>query len=188
MFHHKNIILRFSARASHPASVVCLVKVIVLVPSGGPGCRLSRDNALRVVPFAGEHLITEVILNLNLESVPVEQDQTLIKPPVVQNSAQRLKQTRSVWSHYCHYFLFNSRNHQNTEKWNKYSEFEFSYFYFCVSRESILTLSSFKRIHSSESWCDMTANKNSIYDSLEMLCGAEWPTKKLYWSVLTGSL
>lgn len=75
IFSHKNIILRFSVRASHPAPVVCFVKVIVSVASCGPGGLLSLNNALCVVPFAGEHLITEVILNLNLELV--SQVQTL---------------------------------------------------------------------------------------------------------------
>lgn len=58
-------------RASHLASVVSTVKVVVSVPSCGPRHLLALDDALGVVPFAGEHLITEVILNLNLELVPV---------------------------------------------------------------------------------------------------------------------
>lgn len=71
MINDRNILLRFPVGASHPGSVLCFAKVIVSVPGCGPGRPLSLDNALRVVPFAGEHLIAEVILNLNLPSVPV---------------------------------------------------------------------------------------------------------------------
>lgn len=56
---------------AHLASFFCCVKVVVPVPSCGPGSRLSLDNALSVVPFAGEHLVTHIILNFNLELVPV---------------------------------------------------------------------------------------------------------------------
>lgn len=44
------------------------MKIIVVISRGGPGYCLPLDNILCIVPFAGVHLITEVILGFNLES------------------------------------------------------------------------------------------------------------------------
>lgn len=44
------------------------MKIIVVISRGSPGYCLPLDNILCIVPFAGVHLITEVILGFNLES------------------------------------------------------------------------------------------------------------------------
>lgn len=56
---------------AHLTPVLCFMKVIVAISFCGPGHFLSVDYVLCVVPFAGEHLITEVILDFNLETVRV---------------------------------------------------------------------------------------------------------------------
>lgn len=43
------------------------MEVVVSVPGRGSGSFLSLDDALSVVPFAGEHLITDVVLNFDLK-------------------------------------------------------------------------------------------------------------------------
>lgn len=59
--------LGFAVRVAHPSSVFCFLKVVVSVPRRGSGSFLSSDDALSVVPFAGEHLITDVVLNFDLK-------------------------------------------------------------------------------------------------------------------------
>lgn len=46
--------------------VICLMEVIVVISCRCTRQFLSVDNVLCIVPFTGEHLITEVILSFNL--------------------------------------------------------------------------------------------------------------------------
>lgn len=53
---------------AHLSRVMTLMKIIVAISRRGPGHFLPIDDILSIVPFTAVHLITEVILDFNLEA------------------------------------------------------------------------------------------------------------------------
>lgn len=64
--------------SAHPSLVICHVKVIVTVTTVSCCCPLhcvSIDNVLSIVPFTGEHVITDGILGFYPNSTKDPQSQ-----------------------------------------------------------------------------------------------------------------